>query len=99
MLIRCPPYFTQPTGVVTRGIALREIQQAYGNFGKGLSWTEEFRRALAREDLALTTVRAYHGDLDAFLRWYGLSVMLTSFPTGHITLRGRFRGTTLRVIR
>jgi len=51
-------------------MALREIQQASGNLGEGLSWTEEFRRALAREDLALTTVRAYHGDLDAFLRWY-----------------------------
>lgn len=71
MLARCCPYFTQQTGVRTRGVTLREIPQAASNSGKGPAWTEEFRRALAREDLALTTVRAYHGDLEAFFRWYG----------------------------
>ena len=30
----------------------------------------KFRRALATEDLALTTVRAYQGGLEAFFRWY-----------------------------
>lgn len=70
MLLPWPPYFTQQTGVLTRGMTLREIPQPAGNSGEGSSWTEEFRRALAREDLALTTVRAYCGDLEAFLRWY-----------------------------
>ncbi len=67
MLVRCPPYFTPQTGVLTRGMSLREIQQPASNSGEGPAWTEEFRRALAREDLALTTVRAYHGDLGAFV--------------------------------
>jgi hypothetical protein len=42
----------------------------YGNprapWGRVHSWTEEFRRALAREDLALSTVRAYRIDLEIF---------------------------------
>jgi integrase/recombinase XerC len=49
---------------------LREIQPAGSHSGDGPSWTEEFRQALAAEDLALSTVRAYRGDLEAFCRWY-----------------------------
>src|SRR5882757_8946574 len=52
-------------------MTLREIPLPASNSGEGPAWTEEFRRALAREDLALTTVRAYHGDLEAFFHWYG----------------------------
>jgi hypothetical protein len=44
---------------------LREIQPAASR-NSGEAWSEEFRRALALEDLALTTVRAYQGDLEAF---------------------------------
>jgi hypothetical protein len=69
-LTRCRPYFTQQTGVLTRGVILREIRQCAGTLGEGRSWTEEFRRALAKEDLALSTVRAYRSDLEIFLRWY-----------------------------
>jgi hypothetical protein len=39
-------------------MTLREIPQAVSNSGEGLAWAEEFRRTLAREDLAVTTVRA-----------------------------------------
>ena len=70
ILARCRPYFTQQTGVLTRGMTLREIRQSAGTLGEGHSWTEEFRRALAREDLALSTVRAYRSDLEIFFRWY-----------------------------
>ena len=71
MLFPCPLYFTQQTRALTRGMTLREIPPAASNSGDGHAWTEEFRRALAREDLALPTVRAYQGDLEAFFRWYG----------------------------
>lgn len=70
MLARCRPYFTQQTGGLTRGLTLREIQQAGRKSIEGLSWVEDFRLALSTEDLALTTVRAYCGDLESFLRWY-----------------------------
>jgi hypothetical protein len=50
-------------------MTLREIQQSAANPGEGPSWTE----ALAREDLALTTVRTYGGDLETFFRWFGPS--------------------------
>ena len=59
MLARCRPYFTQQTGGLTRGLTLREIQQAGRKSIKDLSWVEDFRLALSTEDLALTTVRAY----------------------------------------
>ena len=49
---------------------MREIQQAGRKSIKDLSWVEDFRLALSTEDLALTTVRAYCGDLESFLRWY-----------------------------
>jgi integrase/recombinase XerC len=51
-------------------LTLREIQQAGRKSTEGLSWVEDFRLALSTEDLALTTVRAYCGDLESFLRWY-----------------------------
>jgi integrase/recombinase XerC len=51
-------------------MTLREIHRSADNPGEGPCWTEEFHRALAGEDLALTTVRAYRSDLTAFFRWY-----------------------------
>lgn len=57
--------------MLTRGITLREIPPSGSNSRDARAWTEEFRRALAREDLALATVRAYYGDLETFFRWYG----------------------------
>ena len=49
---------------------MREIQQTGGISKQDPSWADEFRRALSGEDLALSTVRAYCGDLTAFFRWY-----------------------------
>ena len=42
---------------------MREIPQPASNSGEGSAWAEEFRRALAREDLALTTVHAFGGEI------------------------------------
>jgi len=70
MLARCRPYFTLQTGVLTRGLTLREIQRAGAKSTEGAAWAKDFREALSSEDLALTTVRAYCGDLESFLRWY-----------------------------
>jgi integrase/recombinase XerC len=51
-------------------MTLREIQKAGGSSTESPAWVREFRRALSTEDLALTTVRAYWGDLNSFSRWY-----------------------------
>ncbi len=54
-----------------RGLTLREIQRACSKSTEGPAWAKDFREALSSEDLALTTVRAYCGDLEPLLRWYG----------------------------
>ena len=84
MLARCRPYFTQQTGGLTRGLTLREIQQAGRKSIKDLSWVEDFRLALSTEDLALTTVRA--------------SALPISSPTAHTTSRVTSRRSILREI-
>jgi site-specific recombinase XerD len=47
---------------------------------------------LAREDLALTTVRAYHGDLEAFFRWYGAHRIEALTSVGLISYRQYLSG-------
>jgi site-specific recombinase XerD len=69
MLLPCPPYWTQQTGLLTRGLTLREIQPNRAKFREH-PWLTAFLKALAREDVASVTVRGYHSDLGQFAVWY-----------------------------
>lgn len=69
MLLLWRPYCTQQSGVLTRGLILREIQPGRGKSGEH-PWLTAFLKALGREDLAAVTVRGYGSDLAAFLSWY-----------------------------
>jgi site-specific recombinase XerD len=69
MLLPCAPYCTQQTGVLSRGLPLREIQPPRRTAGAH-PWVAAFLRALGREDLAAVTVRGYRSDLGVFTAWY-----------------------------
>ena len=69
MLLECPPYCTQQTGVLTRGLTLREIPPRHAKSGEH-PWITAFLNALSREDIAAATVRGYRSDLGVFAAWY-----------------------------
>ena len=69
MLPVCPPYCTQQTGPLTRGLTLREIPRRPPK-SREHPWVAAFLKALTREDVAPLTVHGYRSDLGLFAAWY-----------------------------
>jgi site-specific recombinase XerD len=69
MLLPWRPYCTQQTGVLTRGLTLREIQPPRPKSAEH-PWVAAFLKALGHEDVASVTVRGYRSDLRLFAAWY-----------------------------
>src|SRR6516162_310971 len=67
-----PPYFTQQSGGLRRGTALRTIQRAGPNSAD--RWLTDFLGQLQRDDLAPATVRGYRYDLRHFLCWFNRAI-------------------------
>jgi hypothetical protein len=90
MLLPCLPYCTQQTGVLTRGLTLRENITAYHQI-QGAAVGNRFPESDGPQGYFVVTVRGYRSDLGLFAAWYDgppLEKLTASvFASSGLTLR------------